>query len=125
MCAWPNPRSLISLAATPKARRLSSTTPIDVYSGIPPPRSPGSQFQGGDLAYLAGPHVAVLARQQQVERDVVHLGVAVVRLAVGEGHLCRLNPRVQVLRRVVSVALDVEFPKNGKLLQEHRSLRPR
>ena len=81
-----------------------------------------TELAGGGLRDERAAVGGVLLAQQQVERDVGEVGVAVPGLAVGERQLCALDHGVDQLRR--RCRAEVEAFQQGELLQEHRALSP-
>ena len=105
--------------------------------GSPAPTVDGRVHQGGQpsaarpqltrsgLADEQATLVAVLGREQVVERHVDEGRIAVERLAVGERELRALDDRVDVLGRADADGREVEPGEQGELLQEDRALTPR
>ena len=66
----------------------------------------------------------VRLREQRVGGDFHEVRVAVVRVAVGEGELDRLDETVQVRRRVVAEGLEVDAVEEVEHLEQRRPLTP-
>ena len=83
-----------------------------------------TQVMGGVFANLGRPRLGVPVGQQLIQGNVVEIGVAIVRLAVGEGEFGGLYPAVQVVGCVVSERRCVHRSQDSEVLKEGRPLRP-
>jgi hypothetical protein len=107
------------------ARRLAGAHGRRGVDEAGKPAAAGPQLLRGLVADECAALVVVCGRQQPVEWDVDEVGIAVERLAVGEGELGALGDGVDVFRGTEAHRLEVEARQQGELLEEDRALPPR
>jgi len=89
------------------------------------PNVTGTHLKRRLFADQRTPSVGIVLRKQNIERRLVKIGIAVIRLTVGKGQLGALDESMQVLHRVVAHLRKIEPLQQRQLLEKHRPLRPR
>src|SRR5262249_49234430 len=76
------------------------------------------------LAHERAPRLRVRAREQALRRNLDEVRIAVVRVAIGERELHRLDEAMQIRRRIVAEPLEVDAVEHVEHLEEDGALTP-
>ena len=103
-------------------RRLMAA---DQHARLTSVRAAWAQFERGALADQLAPRIVVGGAEQGGHRHVDKIGVAVPRLAVGEGELGAFDDDMDKIRPERVEIVEIEALEQRQLLQQNRPLAPR